>query len=182
MFDADRALFGDVLACDEHRPAAFVPGALEGAALNAACQRAEAFLQAVAVVEDSRHEDSEEHSPAALALRRVEARLDLLTTLVASLARRDDADPWVDLRWSALGACLPATARVAPGARGVFRIQPCDWLPESLSLPATAEAIDEVSGRLWLRFGPLPAALTQALERHLFRVHRREIAGRRQRG
>ena len=68
------------------------------------------------------------------------------------------------------------------GTAGQFRIQPCDWLPEALVLPARVAAADAGSRTLWLHFDPLTPGLTQALERHLFRVHRREIAGRRQRG
>lgn len=173
---AEEALFGDALACRQHRPAAFVPGAIEPTALDSLCLRAEAFLQSVAVIEDSRLDEPEEHGAAALALHRIEARLDLLTSLVARLAQRDGGDAWRAVRWSAVGAFLPV-AGAAAGARGAFRIQPCDWLPEPLQLPATVLAAD-ASGA-WLRFEPLTPGLTQALERHLFRVHRREIAGRR---
>lgn len=175
--DADRALFGDALACAQQRPAAFVPGAVEATALNSLCLHAEAFLQSVAVIEDSRTDEPDEHG-AALALHRIEARLDLLTALVARLAQRDGGDAWQAVRWSALGAFVPAAGPVDTGARGVFRIQPCEWLPEALQLPAGVLAAD-ASGGAWLRFEPLTPGLTQALERHLFRVHRREIAGRR---
>lgn len=170
------ALFGDALACEQHRPAAFVPGEPVPPALAALCARAEGFLQSIALVEDGRADEAEEHGAAALALHRIEARLDLLTALVARLAHAD-ADPWQSVRWSALGARIPDAANAAAGLRGVFRIQPCDWLPEPLQLPATVLAVD--SGGAWLRFEPLSPGLVQALERHLFRVHRREIAGRR---
>lgn len=175
--DADRALFGDALACTQQRPAAFVPGTLDAPASNALCLRAEAFLQSVAAIEDSRVDEPEEHGAAGLALHRIEARLDLLTALVARLAQRDGGDAWQPVRWSALGAHLPAAGAFDAGACGVLRIQPCDWLPEPLQLPATVIASD-ASGA-WLRFEPLTPGLTQALERHLFRMHRREIAGRR---
>jgi hypothetical protein len=175
--DADRALFGDALACEQHRPAAFVPGAVDSAALNSLCVRAEAFLQSVAVIEDSRIDEPEEHGAAGLALHRIEARLDLLTALVARLAQRD-GDAWQTVRWSASGAFVPAVGGAEAGVQGIFRIQPCDWLPEPLQLPVTVLAA-EAAGGAWLRFEPLTPGLTQALERHLFRVHRREIAGRR---
>lgn len=170
------ALFGDALACEQHRPAAFAPGEPAPPALAALCTRAEGFLQSVALVEDGRADEPEEHGAASLALHRIEARLDLLTALVARLAQAG-ADPWQDVRWSALGARLPDANGAAPGTRGVFRIQPCDWLPEPLQLPATVLAVD--GGGAWLRFEPLTPGLVHALERHLFRVHRREIAGRR---
>ncbi|NUS38729.1 MAG: hypothetical protein HOQ02_06855, partial [Lysobacter sp.] len=99
--EADAVLFGEVLACDEARPVGFEPGTPEPATLHAEALRAEAFLQALALVEDSRGEDPEEHGPTALALQRIEARLDLLTTLVGSLLHGPGRDPPRPLRWSA---------------------------------------------------------------------------------
>lgn len=178
--EADAALFGEALACEEVRPAGFQAATPDAAALHAEALRAEAFLQALAVVEDGRGEDPEEHGPAALALQRIEARLDLLTTLVGGLLQGADRDPPQPLRWSALGACLPGPA--APiGSTGWLRIQPSDRLPQPMRLPVRVLAAEPAAGatRLWLRFEGLPPALTAALERHLFRQHRREVAERR---
>jgi len=170
-------VFGDSLACDEVRPAAFLPGALSPAALRTACLRGENLLRSLAVVEDSRGEDDGEHGSHDLVLHRIEAKLDLLTALVASKLG-EHFDPMRPLRWSALGACLEVDDAVAPGTAGALRVQPSDWLPEALLLPATVLAsVEQDDGRqLWLRFGPLTPALESALARHLFRVHRRAIA------
>ena len=178
--EADAALFGDALACDEVRPAGFEPATPDPAALHAEALRAEAFLQALAVVEDSRGDDNDEHGPTALALQRIEARLDLLTTLVGSLLHGPDRDPPRPLRWSALGARLQGPP-AAPGSSGWLRLQPSDALPQVLRLPARVLACEELGAQacLWLRFEPLSPALAAALERHLFRVHRREIAEKR---
>ena len=178
--EADAALFGDALACDEVRPAGFEPATLDPAALHAEALRAEAFLQALALVEDSRGEDPEEHGPTALALQRIEARLDLLTTLIASLLHGADRDPPRPLRWSALGARLEAPAADA-GSTGWLRLQPSDALPQVLRLPVRVLACADLGPHacLWLGFEQLPPALAAALERHLFRVHRREIAEKR---
>ena len=172
--EADVALFGEALACEEVRPARFEPdtseaAAPDAAALHAEALRAEAFLQALAVVEDSRGEDPEEHGATGLALQRIEARLDLLTTLVAGLLKAADRDPPRALRWSALGST------------GWLRIQPSDHLPQPVQLPVRVLAVEPAAdgSRLWLRFEGLPPALAAALERHLFRLHRREIAERR---
>jgi hypothetical protein len=178
--EADATLFGEALACEEVRPAGFEPATPDAAALHAEALRAEAFLQAMAVVEDSRGEDPEEHGPTALALQRIEARLDLLTTLIAGLLQGPDRNPPCPLRWSALGACLVGP-NVPAGSTGWLRLQPSDALPQTLRLPvrvlAAEPAVD--GSRLWLRFEGLPTALTAALERHLFRMHRREVAERR---
>ncbi|MGY0558873.1 MULTISPECIES: PilZ domain-containing protein [unclassified Lysobacter] len=180
--EARAAVFGDSLTCQEVRPVAFVPGALDESAQRVACARAEALLRAIALVEDSRTDDPDERGTQELGMQRIEAKLDLLTALVATLVgNRDTQDHPQSVRWSALGVCLAvgnSAADVAPGTVGVFRVLPCDWLPQALELPATvlASVADGTGRQLWLRFQALPATLASALERHLFRVHRRAIA------
>ncbi|HVI58807.1 MAG TPA: PilZ domain-containing protein [Luteimonas sp.] len=175
---ANQALFGDVLACEETRPSAFVAGAVDAAARQAFAARSEALLRALAVIEDGvRGEEPEQ--PADHALHRVEAKLDVLTLLVASVCAGAHDDPPRRLLWSARGACIGVDALVAAGTPGQFRVRPADWLPTPLLLPATAIAIDagdDGEPRAWLRFDALPPALEAALERHLFRIHRRSIA------
>lgn len=178
--EADAALFGDALACEEVRPAGFERAAPDAAARHAEALRAETFLQALALVEDGRGEDPEEHGPGALALQRIEARLDLLTTLVAGLLQGTDRDPPRLLRWSSAGACL-ATPDAAPGDPGWLRVQPSDRLPQALRLPVRVLATEATPDgtRAWLGFDDLAPPLAAALERHLFRQHRREVAERR---
>lgn len=175
-------VFGDALACGELRPAAFVAGSGDAEANRLACLRSEALLRAIAVVEDSHgREEPEERGLHDLAVQRIEAKLDLLSALVASLvSRQGGADPVRALEWSAYGACLvlPEAPAVAPGQSGMLRVRPCDWLPETLELPATVAGLDQDGDGhpLWLRFVHHSPALTAALERHLFRIHRRAVA------
>lgn len=179
--DAETLLFGEALACEELRPASFVPGAIDSAAAQADGVHAETFLQAIAVVEDGRIDDPDEHSPSSLALNRIESKLDLLTMLVGAMLQGTDRDPLRVLLWSARGARLSNAGPLPPGTPGCLRIQPSDWLPQTLRLPAVvlANAGDADETQLWLRFENLSPGLETALERHLFRVHRREIAERR---
>lgn len=174
--EAEALLFADTLACEERRPAAFLPQPVHGDSVLAAS--GEALLRALAVVEDGPR--SEEPEPGGdHVLPRIEAKLDLLTTLVGSLCRQDDADACRALQWSARGACLVVEDAPPPGSAGLFRIRPADWLPSPLLLPAREIARDVTDGsgvRCWLRFDPMPPALEAALERHLFRIHRRAIA------
>ena len=175
---AHEALFGDALTCDEMRRAAFLPGDVDAASLASFNARGEALLQSLAVVEDGvRNEEPDQ--PPDHALHRLEAKVDLLTALVASLCASHEDDPMRPLRWSAHGASLPVDGALPVGTAGRFRVKPTDWLPSPLILPATVLACGaEADGttRAWLRFGPLSPALEAALERHLFRVHRRAIA------
>ena len=187
---ARQALFGDTLTCDELRPAAFLPGVLDGAALASCNARGEALLQSLAVVEDGMRGEEPEQ-PSDYALHRLEAKVDLLMALVAGLCASQDDDPMQPLQWSARGASLVIAAPVPVGSTGRFRVRPSDWLPSPLVLPATVLACDAdaeagtpanthagsgTQARVWLRFGPLSPALDAALERHLFRVHRRAVA------
>jgi hypothetical protein len=173
--DADAALFADILACEELRPVAFVAQPVRSHAALAAS--GEALLRALAVVEDGPR--AEEPESGDHVLPRIEAKLDLLTTLVASLCRHEDADAARPLRWSARGACLVLDDAPPAGSTGLFRIRPADWLPSPLLLPAREIARDTGADggvRSWLQFDPMPVALEAALERHLFRIHRRAVA------
>jgi hypothetical protein len=172
---ASELLFADTLTCDELRPATFLPRARPADPVLAAS--GEALLRALAVVEDGPRPEEPESGDHALP--RIEAKLDLLTALVASLCRHEDVDPPRALRWSARGACLVLEDPPPPGSSGLFRVRPADWLPSALVLPATGiarEAAGAGGVRVWLRFDPIPPALEAALERHLFRIHRRAVA------
>lgn len=176
---AREQLFGDVLACEEIHPAIFVPGPVEASRLRLHAVQAEALLRALAVVEDgARTDESDPHVESAF--RRLEAKVDLLTALVAGIAAGHSTDPARPLQWSAHGARLVADAALPPLTPGLFRVQPAEWLPSPLVLPATVVAVEAEGSSglhaLWLRFEPLAPALEAALERHLFRVHRRAVA------
>ena len=186
---ARASLFGDSIACDESRPAALLPAAPEGSRRRAVLGRAEALMRALALVEDGRPEETDEHGQSDPAVRRLEAKVDLLVNLVGTLLQRDQpADPLRPLQWSATGVAIelpmdePTLA--GPGASALLRLQPSDALAESLELPVVVLAVEPSPGgrRLWLRFDRLPPALATLIERHLFRMHRRAIAeSRRQR-
>ena len=169
---AEALLFDETVACEERRPAAFV--ASNGLAPSQLAASGEALLRALAVVEDGPRPEEPEGGDQSMA--RIEAKLDLLTALVAGLARQDE-DPVRELRWSARGACLVLESAPADGV-GLFRVRPADWLPSTLLLPATVLAREPAGDGLpvWLRFEPLSPALEGALERHLFRIHRRAVA------
>lgn len=173
---AEDVLFGEILACDELRPAAFLPG--RDADPVAIAVAAEALLRALAVVEDGPRGD--EPDPGTdHALTRIEAKIDLLTALVASLCAQAGGDPPRRLRWSARGAAIDVPDAPVAGTRGYLRVRPADWLPSPLQLPATvlATGADGTGGhRTWLRFDDLGVPLQAALERHLFRQHRRSVA------
>ena len=182
---ARQALFGDALATEEVRPAAVLPAVVDEHRRRVQWMRAEALLRALAVLEDSRADETDERGQADPAVRRIEAKVDLLVGLVGSLLLRDaPADAPRLLQWSARGAAveMPALEHgLVPGGAALLRVQPSDALPETLQLPVRVLALEPspAGRRAWLAFDDLPPAVESALERHLFRVHRRAIAGSR---
>lgn len=170
-------VLGDALACTELRPARFEPAVLETGAMQANLHHAEQLMRQLLHIEESRPtEDGDDSNHADPALQRIEARLELLTLLVSRLLRHDRALPATELTWNAEGAVLVAGTDDAE--EGWLHLQPADWLPEALVLPAKVECAD-AQGRLHLRFQAMPATLVGLLEQHLFRLHRRQVAEQR---
>jgi hypothetical protein len=179
---AELALFGDSLACEETRPLALDTRAPDARRLRAEAANGEALLHALAIVEDGVRPE-EPDSTGDTTLHRLEAKLDLLTALVAAVVPAPHGLAPRALRWSARGACLRVDEPLAVGARGTLRVQPVDWLPSTLALPYEVLACEAGNDgqQAWLRFDPLSPPLEAALERHLFRVHRRAVAETRRR-
>jgi len=78
---------------------------------------------------------------------------------------------------------VAAPLPVASGTNGIVTVQPAAWLSDQIELPATV--LDQVEGsqglqHVWLQFDALNAGLAEAMDRHLFRLHRRQIAEARQ--
>jgi len=175
---AESELFDETLSCELALLAEFRIGS---AVIRPGT--AETLLRSVALVEDARGDDGhDDRSDATLQVQRLEAKLDLVMVLLGRLVRQSSQDlPLRPLRWSRRGIRLEQGARsgAAPGSMGVIRLQPCDWLPDHIDLPVVivAEAANGAGAHyLWLRFEGLSDALEMALERHLFRLHRRQIA------
>ncbi|WP_045737002.1 PilZ domain-containing protein [Xanthomonas sp. MUS 060] len=177
---AETELFHDTLSCELTLPADFVPGHGIGR-LSAA----ETLLRGLAQVEDLRAEDgSDERGDASLHLQRMDAKLDLMLVLLGRLARQhEDILPLRPVRWSRRGIRLELSKHsgALPAAAGLLRLQPSDWLPDHLELPVRVldEANDAGRFHLWLQFETQPPSMEEAMERHLFRLHRRQIASSR---
>ena len=180
---ARESLFGESIASEDARPLAILPP-LSEALRRTALARAEALMRALALVDEARADEGDEPGTDP-AVRRLEAKVDLLVGLVGALMQRDQpADPVHPLHWSARGAAVDLTTSDMPPAVGdavLLRLQPSDTLPEALQLPAHVLAVETLATgtRAWLRFDPLAPALEALLERHLFRLHRRAVAERR---
>ncbi len=177
---AEHALFDGALTCDVVLPARFSVGARPVRQAPA-----EALLQGLAVAEDVRGEDPDDRKEATPSQQRIEAKLDLVLSLLGRLARRhDEMLPVTTLRWSHRGLRLDITTPIdaAVGTDGVVTLQPATWLSDHIELPARVLA--QVEGthvhHLWLQFEGLNGGLAEAMDRHLFRLHRRQVAEARQ--
>lgn len=178
---ADQRLFGDSLDCALVLPVAVIPGSGPGRQAQAIT-----LLHGLAQIEDLRKDDGgEEHGDLPLLAQRMDAKLDLILALVGRLAMRADGLPERQLRWSRSGlrVDLDAGDTPEPGTPVLVRLQPADWLPDHLELPAKvlARAALGAGARVWLAFGDLHPDLVEALDRHLFRLHRRQVAEQRRR-
>lgn len=174
---AETELFADTLSCDITLPAVFEAGV--GVRRPGS---AEMLLRSVALVEDSRGaDDGEDRAEGGAHLQRLEARMDLALVLLGRLLQQSTPVlPAHTVRWSRLGLRLDSPQRfgAVAGTTGVIRLQPADWLPDPIELPVQVMTEQEIEGihHLWLRLHSSSDALTAAVERHLFRLHRRQIA------
>ena len=178
---AAAVLFSEALTCMTDAPAALRTLAPDSGSIERALDQSETILRSLALIEDSPHEERDEHGPKDVALHRMEAKLNLVLETLASMLRRDRSDlPMQRIRWSRHGVEM-RHGETTPPERGFLLIQPLVWLPQRLELPVVTLAhapLQDGGCRVWLQFNPLPPNLQQALERHLFRLHRRELASR----
>ena len=179
---ADRQLFADNLDCELVLPVAVAPSGARGRSAQAV-----SLLQGLAQIEDLRKDDggSEEHGDLPLLAQRMDAKLDLILALVGRLAMRADALPEHPVRWARTGVRvdLHDATGLTPRARALVRLQPADWLPDHLEQAATVLASESFDhgARAWLAFADVAPDLDEALDRHLLRLHRRQVAEQRRR-
>ena len=174
---ADQQLFEDTLQHELVLPLAFqssLPASLSGSEMR---------LRAIALVEDGRSDDGEERSEVSAALHRMEAKLDLLLGLSASLAALHRAPLHnVNALLSARGLRIDWPDQVSlPDPVAAVSLQATEWLPDPVTLPVAVIARQPLAGgqRLWLAFGELGDGLQAEMERYVFRLHRRHVANHR---
>jgi hypothetical protein len=136
-------------------------------------------LAAIAALEERRADIGEDDSPLMQEMLRMDAKLTALVDIVNHLLVPTDALPTRQLlRFNAIGALLPA-ALVPQGEGLLLRLHfdLCRSLP--LELPArVVRQCDD--GRIFVMFAPQGDALGDAIERLVFRHHRRRVAEARQ--
>ncbi len=151
------------MSCHGEWPAQLAIRPVSADALHAA-ERRLADLAAVQTPRGEREGDDDDR------LRRIEAKLELWA---AWLADPPMAPPGrLPIQLSLRGAVVPVTA--GPADATALGLTLADWLPLTVWLPGRVIATAE--GRHAFAFDPLPPALSDALDRLVFRWHRRALA------
>jgi hypothetical protein len=136
------------------------------------------LLAAVALLEEH-HKPADEPSATELELQRIHHKLNLLLELFSGfLLAQSPQPPAVSLRLSWRGLSWEAAETPPPGATGLVEIHLSRLLPQPLRWPA--RIIAGASGTVSAEFEPVADFCQEALERHVFQHHRREVAEARQ--
>ncbi len=127
---------------------------------------------------------SDEDAPVVLEMARLDAKLTALVHIINRVLIPDALTrPRHALRFNAIGALLPpelAPLQAMPAGMAVLvriRLDGCPSLP--LEFPASVER-RLPNGRVFVTFETISEALREALERLVFRHHRRRVAVTRQ--
>lgn len=181
---AEARLFAQALVCSEELPYRLQPDPDDEPGRRVRIAGAERLLRSLVGIEATSSED-----PEGLAsdptIHRIEAKLDLALELLARvLAREHPAAPSRPIRWSRLGAAIELGEAPQPGSRMLLSLELEGGLGLPLRLPVevlAAEAAAHEGGvaRAWLAFPDESPALEAALEKFVFRQHRRQIAASR---
>lgn len=153
-----------------------MPAALADAEYAALYEGNLMLLNAIAVMDQPQYGDSDESLAIHQDIFRVEAKLDLLTSLVTRLLDKYELVPPLaavtltarSFHWH--GSMLPADA----GRSGIIELYVHPLVAAPLRLPARIEKPGVAV------LAELPPMMRNALEKFLFRQHRRQVAEHRQ--
>ena len=171
---ADAALFEGAVSCElmariSIREGPLPPGSTE---------QAERLLRDLATMEERRVEPEDAHHPADPGLRRLEAKIDLTLQLLLQALPHLSPAYGVPTMLSVRGLRVEGlVSKVVDSETATLSWQPSDTLPLSIHLPLRRLATE--AERSWWAFDALDPALNDALERHVFRLHRRWLAAQR---
>lgn len=141
----------------------------------------EQVLAAIAVVEEAGVVKNEDNDPVLAELQNLDARLRVLMDLVFHLYRQqsEPAAPQAFVMSATALSIAGAGPAPAMGQTGVVELQLDAPVPRPLRLPAEVTEVSpsEAGWSASLRLIIRNEVLAEALERHVFRHHRREVAG-----
>lgn len=112
-------------------------------------------------------------------LQRLDAKLDLILELLAEWLQAPTLPPAVQVRFNAVGLCWEAEDLPEPGSLLRLELHLCSRIPRPVILYGRVVRVHPVNGggaRAVIEFVGVSEGLADALERMVFRRHRREVA------
>ncbi len=143
------------------------------------CEANEALLRVCATLDDAMPRLSNEASEVAQELVRFDAKLNLLLEMVSELLHTTRQLPQMTpLELGAQGLRFPCAQLLAPPSLLLLDVYACPQFPKALRLFARVlDGQEDLEGyRITARFEGLSTAVTEGLEKLVFRRHRRSIA------
>ncbi len=181
MTDSAWNEFQQLLACegDWLAEAEAVSLPLDGRVAAGYIERNLSALGMLDALEERAADLSDEDNPMVLEMARLDAKLTALVHIINRVLIPDALTrPRHALRFNAIGALLPPElAPAGPSLLLRIRLDGCPSLP--LEFPASVER-RLPNGRVFVTFETISEALREALERLVFRHHRRRVAVTRQ--
>jgi hypothetical protein len=137
-------------------------------------------LGTLAVFSERRSEPVDDESPMAQELLRLDSKLNVMMAMLDQLLQRDTQLPSRQpVQFNAVGAVLPTAVWPAAETDGLLRIHFDGCLALPLEIPAQ-RVLERDGDHVFVTFETLDDTTCDALERLVFRHHRRKVAERRQ--
>jgi hypothetical protein len=137
-------------------------------------------LGTLAAFGERRGDAADDDSPMAQELLRLDNKLNVMMAMLDQLLQRGaDLPSRQFIRFNAIGALLPATLWPTPATTGLLRLHFDGCMALPLELPARLVQERDVD-HVFVAFDSLGDATCDALERLVFRHHRRKVAESRQ--
>lgn len=173
--------FSERLSCEDSLPVdcVAIDWPLPVAELRRLADRNASVLADIAAIEERRIEGVDENTPLMQEMLRLDAKLSALVDMVSRLLQPAGGLPARQVvKFNAAGAVLPAF--LLPDSEALLLRLYSDICPSlPLELPATVwRRLDD--GLVFVAFAGLGDGTCDALERFVFRLHRRKVAETRQ--
>lgn len=147
--------------------------------LSAMRERNLSVLNTLAVFTERRVEAVDEEGPVSQDILRLDSKLNVLMAMLDQLLRRDtELPPRQTVSFNAVGALLSRSLWPESEAHGLLRLHFDGCLALPLELPARFVQ-DRDGDHVFVAFESIDDVTCDALERLVFRHHRRKVAGRR---
>ena len=170
--------FSERVSCEDswHVDSESLIWPLPDAMVQRLAERNAATLATIAALSERHADNAEEDSPVMQELLRMDAKLTALVDIVNQLlVPSSDLPPRQILRFNVVGAVLPATLVPADQTSLLLRLRfdVCRSLPLELAAKVERQFDD---GRIFVVFASQGDVVGDAIERLVFRHHRRKVA------